>query len=348
MRAVLPAALVVLAALRAAAAEPPIHVPFIVGLTTVRTVSAPAGDYESVQVVADIGRNAATLVRSAEAPDDSGEVRELTVRRIVSNEDRQNSRTLRMYFHTSDPEEFPGTSPTATAVMVNELRAAGKTSLVYLDVEPLFGMTVIQRTLRGSLTRVGTKPVELTLLVNGRLSALPAWHVTGRLSDSGDGDDFEFFILDEPENPLILRWKGAGVSSAVTKIEFPDKQPGSTLERSLMEQKHALVYGIYFEFNRADIRKVSEPTLEEIAEVMQKHPDWKLNVAGHTDSIGADAANLDLSRRRAQSVKAALVSRYRIAPDRLTTSGYGASQPQDRNDTAEGRARNRRVELTRQ
>jgi outer membrane protein OmpA-like peptidoglycan-associated protein len=107
------------------------------------------------------------------------------------------------------------------------------------------------------------------------------------------------------------------------------------------------VYGIYFKFARADIRPVSEPVLKEIAAVLKNNPDWKLSIVGHTDNVGGDSSNLDLSRRRSQSVKAALVERYGIAASRLTTGGFGASQPQAKNDTPEGRARNRRVELTR-
>jgi outer membrane protein OmpA-like peptidoglycan-associated protein len=116
----------------------------------------------------------------------------------------------------------------------------------------------------------------------------------------------------------------------------------------LTEQKHALIYGIYFKFARADIRPVSEPVLKEIAAVLKSNPGWTLSIVGHTDGVGNAAANLDLSRRRATSVKTALVERYGIDANRLTTGGFGASDPQASNDTPEGRARNRRVELTRQ
>ena len=71
-------------------------------------------------------------------------------------------------------------------------------------------------------------------------------------------------------------------------------------------------------------------------------------MSGHTDSIGDDTSNLGLPQHRAAAVKDALVTRYKIAPDRLATSGYGASQPIETNKTIEGRARNRRVELRRQ
>jgi outer membrane protein OmpA-like peptidoglycan-associated protein len=95
------------------------------------------------------------------------------------------------------------------------------------------------------------------------------------------------------------------------------------------------------------IREQSEPTLKEIADLLVRHPDWRLGIEGHTDGIASDRFNLELSARRAAAVKTALTGRYGIAESRLTTSGAGESQPKDRNDTPEGRARNRRVELMR-
>jgi outer membrane protein OmpA-like peptidoglycan-associated protein len=71
-------------------------------------------------------------------------------------------------------------------------------------------------------------------------------------------------------------------------------------------------------------------------------------VSGHTDNVGGDPYNLDLSKRRAAAVKQALVTQYHVAPERLLTDGFGASRPVDTNDTLAGRARNRRVELTRE
>lgn len=124
--------------------------------------------------------------------------------------------------------------------------------------------------------------------------------------------------------------------------------PASELEQTLAQDKPAQIYDIHFSFNSADIRDESLPRLKEIADVMKRHPDWRLAVNGHTDNIASDAYNLDLSKRRAAAVKDALVKRYGIDAARLTTAGLGESQPQDTNDTLEGRARNRRVELIRQ
>jgi OOP family OmpA-OmpF porin len=98
----------------------------------------------------------------------------------------------------------------------------------------------------------------------------------------------------------------------------------------------------------ATITGESAPVLQEIATVMKRNPGWKLRVDGHTDSIGGSVPNLDLSRRRAAAVKQALVARFSIASDRLTTDGFGASRPKATNSTLEGRALNRRVELVKQ
>ena len=95
------------------------------------------------------------------------------------------------------------------------------------------------------------------------------------------------------------------------------------------------------------IREESEPTLEEIADLMRRHPEWKLSINGHTDNIASDAYNLDLSRRRAAATVNALTSRYGVDPSRLASAGSGESSPKDTNDTLEGRALNRRVELIR-
>jgi OOP family OmpA-OmpF porin len=80
--------------------------------------------------------------------------------------------------------------------------------------------------------------------------------------------------------------------------------------------------------------------------VMQRHQDWKLRVSGHTDSLGAATANLERSRPRAEAVREAL-GELGVGADRLVPAGYGAAAPKATNATLEGRASNRRVELTR-
>ena len=125
-------------------------------------------------------------------------------------------------------------------------------------------------------------------------------------------------------------------------------QSTKQMEQQLTEKKPVQVYGIYFDFASAIIRPESEVVLSEIADILQRNPDWTLNVDGHTDNIGGVAFNQQLSEQRAAAVKDALVTRYHIAPNRLLTRGYGLTRPVESNDTLAGRARNRRVELMRQ
>jgi outer membrane protein OmpA-like peptidoglycan-associated protein len=341
--------LLLLVFFQAVSAGKTVQIPLIKGLTATSAVSDRTGDYETLAVVEDTTSRAYRLTLSAEAPDDSGEVREITVSRNVRLQDLQLSHTLRRYFHETDPEEFPGTTPEFSGAMINELRVTGKTTISVQDVEPALFSTVVRRTYRGMLAAVGNGVQDFSILVNGQLRPLPAWHTSARLSAGAESDDFDFWVLDDPANPLILRAKGPVITSSILKIDFPVRADASdSIERSLAEQKRALIYGIYFKFAHADIRPQSEETLKQIALALKNNPAWRLSIVGHTDNVGGDTANLELSRRRAAAVKAALVEQYGILADRLTNTGYGASQPQEKNDTPQGRARNRRVELIRQ
>jgi outer membrane protein OmpA-like peptidoglycan-associated protein len=119
------------------------------------------------------------------------------------------------------------------------------------------------------------------------------------------------------------------------------------MEKALEKDNRVEIFDIFFTFDSDEIRKESEPRLADIAAVLKRHPDWKLKVEGHTDSISADDYNLKLSQRRAASVKNALVTRYGIAAARLVPEGLGETKPRASNETLAGRARNRRVELVR-
>lgn len=105
-----------------------------------------------------------------------------------------------------------------------------------------------------------------------------------------------------------------------------------------------IVNGIRFDVNQANIRPESNGAINEIVELMKKHPELSFSVEGHTDSDGSDARNLELSQARAEAVAKRLVE-LGIAADRLQAKGWGESKPLDTNDSAEGRANNRRVEF---
>ncbi|MGA2571464.1 MAG: OmpA family protein [Terracidiphilus sp.] len=117
------------------------------------------------------------------------------------------------------------------------------------------------------------------------------------------------------------------------------------MANSLSESGEVAIYGIYFDTGKSDLKPESDAAVSEIAKLLKSQPDLKVFVVGHTDMVGDPAANVKLSQARAQSVIGALVTKYGIAPGRLTPFGAGPYAPVATNRTEEGRAKNRRVEL---
>ena len=101
---------------------------------------------------------------------------------------------------------------------------------------------------------------------------------------------------------------------------------------------------LQFDFGKATIRSSSYPSLDRVAEILVKK-NFSLKLAGHTDNVGSNDANMKLSKDRAESVKDYLVSKG-ANPSRIEATGYGETQPITSNKTAAGRQKNRRVEFT--
>ena len=108
------------------------------------------------------------------------------------------------------------------------------------------------------------------------------------------------------------------------------------------------IYGIYFDFNKADVKPESDPTLKEIATLLKQNTKLNVYIVGHTDNVGSLSANMDLSQRRAEAVVQALVSKHGVEAKRLKAHGVGPLCPVATNKTDEGRAKNRRVEVVEQ
>ncbi|HYM59250.1 MAG TPA: OmpA family protein [Thermoanaerobaculia bacterium] len=144
-------------------------------------------------------------------------------------------------------------------------------------------------------------------------------------------------------------WDGKKISDEVGNCPHWSSKGGvaQQMTSDLESLGRTRLYGINFDTDSDVIRDESKPTLDKIAAMLKAKPDWKLTIEGHTDSTGGDAHNRDLSQRRAESVRKYLVVAA-IAADRLTATGRGASVPLATNDTASGRAQNRRVELAKQ
>ncbi|HRO62432.1 OmpA family protein [Thermomonas sp.] len=149
----------------------------------------------------------------------------------------------------------------------------------------------------------------------------PDYQVATEAADLVAGDDVR----------VVLRLKAAQKTSA-------------GLREQLDRIGKVDIYGIHFDTDKDSLRPESDAVLGQVLDLLKQHPSLKLVIAGHTDAQGSDAHNIDLSNRRAQTVVAWLVA-HGIAGERLQAEGHGESQPVASNDSAEGRALNRRVEL---
>ncbi len=369
------AALIVMTAMLSASSVGK-RIPLCPGLTIVTAISQKEGDYESIKTVTSIDGDKVLLKYSAEQPPEKAggglRVRKVNTTRTVHAADLLNANAYEQVFGTNIPTDIPGATAIGTSrAVLRSLKTEAKADLAMFDPPPaipgsvklsadrnqhpnLFDYTETYKLERAALTKtIVTYPV----LVNSAKVNLPAVDASGR-SDF-NGYRAEFLFLDDEDNPLTLSFRlgiGAGRGGAdrdtlkVIKIEYTcngSEGGESWLERALADTGHADIYSIYFSFNSDELREESEPTLREIGNIMRRHPEWKLSVAGHTDSIGGDASNLDLSKRRAASVKTAVVEQFGVNAGRLATTGHGKSMPIDTNETEEGRARNRRVELVR-
>ena len=316
---------------RTAAGLPRRKIPLVKGLTMVLARREPKrGDWEGIGTIDDVSPQEVSMTYRADPPD----IGPLVIARVVRRADLKESHQLRGVFTPGDPIEFRGsTALSFSSAVLNEIKTRGET---------LFERQGAGE--RGTLTRVESEPVAFPVLVNNEAVEVPAIHVHNTLG----GGSHHYYILDDPDNALMLRASNGIDSSQMVRIAFPVESEPAALEERLKKDGRVDVYGIYFDFAKSTLRPESERVLDEIATVLKNNPTWTLKVDGHTDNIGGDDYNVDLSRRRSVAVKAALVERYRVPSDRLTTDGLGASRPKASNDTLSGRAQNRRVELVRQ
>jgi outer membrane protein OmpA-like peptidoglycan-associated protein len=119
---------------------------------------------------------------------------------------------------------------------------------------------------------------------------------------------------------------------------------GAKVERVGEGIKITFESGLLFDVNKAAVKPESKENLNDLAKILNKYPNTNILIEGHTDSTGTEEHNLTLSRQRAQAV-ANYLAQIDIDPTRFTIMGYGWSQPVADNDTSEGRALNRRVDL---
>ena len=159
-------------------------------------------------------------------------------------------------------------------------------------------------------------------------------------------------VLDVPTNIFegskfnrlcFKLYRGASAGSYISNIKITNAAPDT--RNKLLTEGKLVTYGIYFDVNKDVVKPESFGALNDIAKILNEVPEVKVKIIGHTDSDGQDAANLDLSKRRAASVKTELAKTFGVNADRLVTDGMGESQPVAGNDTPVNKALNRRVEF---
>lgn len=189
---------------------------------------------------------------------------------------------------------------------------------------------------------------SLKPVVEEKLSHVIIWVQNRRVRIYHEGEK----VLDMPTNLYedskftrlaFQLYRGASAGSYVTNIKVTTASPD--VRNKLLTEGKLVTYGIYFDVNKDIVKPESYGTLKDIAKILNEVPDVKVKIIGHTDADGKDADNLDLSKRRAASVKNELVKLFGVNGDRLVTDGMGESQPVAPNDTPTNKALNRRVEF---
>lgn len=130
-------------------------------------------------------------------------------------------------------------------------------------------------------------------------------------------------------------------------VERPIYNVGDSMNialRPIKKGEKFVIKNLFFATNKTQILSISEQSLNDLFQYLDRNPEVRIRIIGHTDNVGRDDANKKLSEGRAKAVRANLIERG-IAPERLQAEGRGESQPIDTNDTEEGRQNNRRVEI---
>ena len=168
------------------------------------------------------------------------------------------------------------------------------------------------------------------------VQTIPHWWVNGKVIKDGQ----EIWFQAEKGNGKI--WLRIVERKAMAQYIQAD---AASLNDDIRASGHAAVYGINFDTGSAAMKPESAAAIEEIAKLMKADPALKICVVGHTDNSGTAEHNLSLSEERAKAVVQVLVRDHGIAAERLKPYGCGQYAPVASNDTEEGKAKNRRVEL---
>lgn len=337
-------------------------IPLVAGLTVTTAVAQAGGDYESLkrlQVREDAGWR---LDYSATVPTAQGKPESIGSERILHDDDLLSARTYRNYFESDVEEDYPGTTALgASGTVLEELKTTGSSRFAlvgedsflqraFADIpgaenSPLALAAALTASagisFKGELLRQSLGSMDV--LVNDQIRSLPVLVASGRFTaKNGRSMDAELSFLDDALNPIALQWRIGDTCLRVVRIDYPE--PVKQLAQTLKAEKRVALPGLYFDFGSAALRPESAAALPAILEAVLAVPEG-LILEGHTDSIGDAVKNQALSLARAEAVWSALRALDPALGPQPRIVGYGATRPRASNDTLEGRAQNRRVEL---
>lgn len=188
------------------------------------------------------------------------------------------------------------------------------------------------------------KPVHVSVMVQKERIRL--WINEEKLFDVPKGIPLNYMMNQLMFQIGSTNYKDDQYGMYINNIKIATGKPDA--RHRLVEEGKFSTTGILFNVNSASIKPESYGVLKEVAEVMKKNEGIKVKIIGHTDSDGTDAANLELSKKRAAAVKTALADEFGIDAARMATDGKGESVPVSDNKTKEGKGQNRRVEFIKQ
>jgi outer membrane protein OmpA-like peptidoglycan-associated protein len=237
------------------------------------------------------------------------------------------------------------TAPVTSGTLVARAEAAGYSPLSQTVVVPPGGEAALD--FRLSVEGPGSGSVAGTVTDYETGQAVSATVTVPGQDASAAADGSGAFSIDLPAGTHTLKASANGYLDATQVVSVP---AGGTATAELrlrpaLQQGQVMSFAnIYFDSGSATLKPSSFSVLDDVADLLRENSEVRVEISGHTDSDGSSSYNQDLSRRRAESVRSYLVQKG-ISASRLTTVGYGESQPVASNATADGKAQNRRIEF---
>lgn len=293
-------------------------------------------DAESLTTVTSVSETAVSIEYSSS--------RGVSVRRELAVTDRRNASSYVLGYEDQMPTSIPGsTSLGISTRILSELRSPGRARLTLVYSHKL-------ASIECELTRVSSETL-MPIIVEDRIINARALHARAQCGEGARTARGDFYFADDLGQPLLIEsvlnfsWESQPRTERITRVIYGRGLPPD-MEQALRTKRQYDTYGLRFSFDSAELRPESVQLVREIAQMLRANADWKMQIFGHTDSTGGPDYNKELSERRAEAVRLALVDQG-VASRRLVSEGRGEGQPKSDNDTLAGRAINRRVEFRR-